>query len=64
MKKARLMRHPSAGDMCWKTMVKLGRSIRWDPDKEQVIGDKDAQAMCSKTYPTPWDIALKSAVKV
>jgi predicted dehydrogenase len=44
--------------------LKLGRSIRWDPDKEQVIGDREAQAMCVKPYRAPWDSALKSAIKV
>lgn len=44
--------------------LKLGRSIRWDPDKEQVIGDKEAAAMCVKQYRAPWDSALKSALKL
>jgi len=44
--------------------LKLGRSIRWDPEKEQVIGDKEAAAMCVRPYRAPWDRALKSAVKV
>ncbi len=39
-----------------------GRQIRWDPDKEQVIGDKEAAAMCTKPYRAPWDAALKSAL--
>jgi hypothetical protein len=43
--------------------LKLGRSIRWDPDKEQVIGDKEAAAMCVKPYRAPWDKALKDALK-
>jgi hypothetical protein len=44
--------------------LKLGRSIRWDPEKEQVIGDKEAAAMCVKQYRAPWDAALKSAIKI
>ena len=44
--------------------LRLGRAIKWDPDKEQVIGDKEAQAMCSKTYRAPWDGVLKSLIKV
>jgi len=39
-----------------------GRTIRWDPEKEQVIGDKEAAAMCVKQYRAPWDAALKSAL--
>jgi predicted dehydrogenase len=44
--------------------LRLGRSIRWDPEKEQVIGDKEAQAMCVRPYRAPWDGVLKSIVKV
>jgi predicted dehydrogenase len=44
--------------------LRLGRSIRWDPDKEQVIGDKEAAAMCVRPYRAPWDGVLKSLVKV
>jgi len=44
--------------------LRLGRTIRWDPDTEQVIGDKDAAAMCVKPYRAPWDAALRSVVKV
>jgi predicted dehydrogenase len=44
--------------------VKLGRSIRWDPDKQVVIGDKEAAAMCLRPYREPWDKVLRSIVKV
>jgi predicted dehydrogenase len=44
--------------------LRLGHTIQWDPDKEQVIGDKQAAAMCVKPYRAPWDGALRSAVKV
>jgi predicted dehydrogenase len=44
--------------------LRLGRSIKWDPEKEVVIGDKEAQAMCVKPYRAPWDGVLKSLVKV
>jgi predicted dehydrogenase len=39
--------------------LRLGRSIRWDPDKEVVIGDKEAQAMLTRPYRKPWDAVLK-----
>jgi predicted dehydrogenase len=42
--------------------LRLGRSIRWDPDKEQVIGDREAAAMCVRPYRAPWDAALKTAL--
>jgi predicted dehydrogenase len=41
-----------------------GRAIQWDPDKEVVIGDKEAQAMCSKQYRAPWEGVLRSLIKV
>jgi Oxidoreductase family, C-terminal alpha/beta domain len=41
-----------------------GRTIQWDPDKELVIGDKEAQAMCTKQYRAPWDGILRSLIKV
>jgi len=44
--------------------LRLGRAIRWDPDKEQVIGDREAAAMCVRPYRAPWDGVLKSLVKV
>ena len=44
--------------------LRLGRSIHWDPEKEQVIGDKEAAAMCVRPYRAPWDGVLRSIVKV
>jgi predicted dehydrogenase len=44
--------------------LRLGRAIQWDPDKEQVIGDKEAAAMCYRPYRTPWDGVLKNLVEV
>jgi predicted dehydrogenase len=44
--------------------LRLGRAIRWDPDKEQVIGDKEAAALCVRPYRAPWDGVLRSLVKV
>jgi predicted dehydrogenase len=40
-----------------------GRAIQWDPEKEVVIGDKEAAAMCTKQYRAPWDGVLKSILK-
>jgi predicted dehydrogenase len=33
---------------------RLGRMIRWDVDKEQVIGDPEAQKMVARAYRAPW----------
>ena len=41
-----------------------GRTIHWDPEKEVVVGDKEAAAMCTKQYRAPWDGILRSIIKV
>jgi predicted dehydrogenase len=35
-----------------------GRSIRWDGEKEQVIGDPQANALVTKPYRAPWDLKV------
>jgi predicted dehydrogenase len=34
--------------------VKVGRSIKWDADREQVIGDPEANALLARPYRAPW----------
>ena len=41
-----------------------GRTIHWDPEKEVIVGDKEAAAMCTTRYRAPWDGVLRSLVKV
>jgi hypothetical protein len=41
-----------------------GRTIHWDPEKQVVVGDKEAAAMCAKPYRAPWEGVLRSIVKV
>ena len=36
--------------------VRTGRTIRWDPAGEQVIGDREAAAMLSRTYRKPYEL--------
>ena len=36
----------------------VGRSIRWDGEKEQVIGDAEANALVEKPYRDPWKITV------
>ncbi|MBI5759533.1 MAG: Gfo/Idh/MocA family oxidoreductase, partial [Planctomycetales bacterium] len=36
--------------------VRLGRKIEWDPVKEQIVGDPEANAMVSRPYRSPWTI--------
>ena len=37
-----------------------GRKLRWDPVKEDIIGDREASAMLVRPYRKPWDDVLRS----
>jgi len=37
-----------------------GRKIRWDPDKEEIIGDREAALHLERPYSKPWDDVLRS----
>jgi hypothetical protein len=37
-----------------------GRTLRWDADKEDFIGDPEASAMLVRPYRAPWDQVLAS----
>ena len=39
--------------------LRTGRKIRWDPEKEEIIGDAEAAAMLERPYRAPWDRVLK-----
>ena len=36
----------------------VGRQIRWDADREQVIDDAEANALVTKTYRAPWKLEV------
>jgi hypothetical protein len=36
--------------------TRLGRSLRWDAEKEEFIGDKEANQWLSKAYRKPWKL--------
>ena len=40
--------------------LRLGRKLRWDPVKEDIIGDPEASKMLVRPYRKPWDQVLKS----
>jgi predicted dehydrogenase len=40
--------------------LRVGRSVRWDPEKETIPGDNQAAAMLVRPYRKPWDGVLKS----
>jgi hypothetical protein len=37
--------------------TKTGRILHWDPDKEEITGDKEANQMLVKPYRKPWTLA-------
>lgn len=42
--------------------LKLGRTIRWDDAKEEIIGDREAAKLLVKEYRAPWDRELRAAL--
>ncbi|HYO82786.1 MAG TPA: Gfo/Idh/MocA family oxidoreductase [Bryobacteraceae bacterium] len=39
---------------------RVGRSLQWDPEKEELQGDREAAAMLERPYRKPWDSVLRS----
>jgi predicted dehydrogenase len=42
--------------------MKLGRSLRWDEHKQDVVGDAEASKLLTKEYRSPWDRELRAVV--
>jgi predicted dehydrogenase len=40
--------------------LRLGRTLRWDADREEILGDAEAAKMLVRPYRAPWDAVLKS----
>jgi predicted dehydrogenase len=41
--------------------LRLGRKIRWNPQKEEIVGDREATAELVRPYRKPWDEALRNS---
>jgi predicted dehydrogenase len=39
--------------------LRLGRKIRWNPETEEIVGDREASAMIERPYRAPWDDVRK-----
>ena len=39
--------------------LRLGRKLKWDPVKEEILGDREASAMLERPYRKPWDAVLR-----
>jgi hypothetical protein len=37
-----------------------GRKVRWDADKEEVLGDPEAGRRLERPYRQPWDAELRA----
>ena len=42
--------------------MKLGRTLRWDAQKQEIADDRDASKLLTKEYRSPWDQELKAAL--
>jgi predicted dehydrogenase len=40
--------------------LRLRRTLRWDADKETIVGDREAAQMLVRPYRAPWDAELKA----
>ena len=40
--------------------LRLGRRVRWDAEREEIIGDPEASAMLARPYRKPWNQVLDS----
>jgi predicted dehydrogenase len=40
--------------------LRTGRKIRWNPETEEILGDREAAAMLERPYRKPWDRVLRS----
>jgi predicted dehydrogenase len=40
--------------------LRTGRKLRWDADKEEIIGDAEAARMLTRPYRPPWDNELRA----
>jgi hypothetical protein len=39
--------------------LRIGRKIFWDPQKEEILRDREANAMLERPYRKPWDQVLR-----
>jgi predicted dehydrogenase len=42
--------------------MRLGRTLRWDDAKQDVVGDPEASRLLGKPYRSPWDRELEAAL--
>ncbi|MHB8899952.1 MAG: hypothetical protein ACYC6Y_14490, partial [Thermoguttaceae bacterium] len=40
--------------------LRTGRKLTWDAEKEEIVGDPEANAMLLRPYRSPWDAQLRA----
>jgi predicted dehydrogenase len=43
--------------------LRIGRKLRWDEKKEEIVGDSEASKFLERPYRAPWDGVLKNLLK-
>ncbi len=46
----------NTGCLLGEIAYRLNRPIKWDPVKEEIIGDKQAARLCDRAYTAPWQL--------
>jgi hypothetical protein len=44
--------------------LRLDRKLRWDAERESVIGDPEAEALLERPYRAPWDAMKRALLEV
>ena len=39
--------------------LRLGRKLRWDSEREEIVGDAEASALLARPYREPWNQVLQ-----
>ena len=42
--------------------MKVKRTVRWDAERQEIVGDPEASKLLTKQYRSPWDRELKAAL--
>jgi hypothetical protein len=42
--------------------LRLGRKLRWDADRQEVVDDREASALLVRPYRAPWDAELRAVL--
>ncbi len=40
--------------------LRTGRKLVWDAEKEEIVGDREANTMLVRPYRSPWDKELRA----